>query len=564
MKKRLKLLLICLFMGSGLLVAQTQRVTGIVISEEDDQPVIGASILIKGTGIGTVTDANGRFILPNAPNSAILQVSFIGMATQEVAARPNVRVVLKPDAQQLDEVEIVVAYGVAKKSSLTGAVSSIDAATIEKRPVSSASGILEGAAPGIQVNNTYGEPGADATIRIRGFGSVNGSNNPLYVLDGVAFGGNISDINPNDIESITVLKDAASAALYGNRASNGVILITTKKGKSNRTSVRVNANQGVYNRGIAEYDRMGPDDFMETMWIGYRNSLLTKSPASYPTTESANAKASETLISDYLKTNIYNQKNNALFDSNGKLVAGAQVLDGYKDDLDWYKGLERLGHRQEYNLNGDAASEQGNYYFSVGYLDEKGYVISSDFQRFTGRANINLTPKQWLRTGLSLSGSHQTTNNTNGTSTASYVNPFMYARQIAPIYPVHLHDPETGNYVLDENGNKQYDNGEGGRNQYIGRHVIWENELDMDRTYRNTLIGQAYVDIIFLKDFTFTTKGDLNVRNSENQTYNSAIIGDGYGNHGRAKRVIYRYKNYTMQEQLTWRKKINSLHTFDA
>lgn len=483
------------------------------------------------------------------------------MRTEEVAIAPKMVISLKNDARAIDEV-VVVAYGTAKKSSLTGAVSSVDSKAIEMRPVSSVAGVLEGQAAGIQVNNTYGQPGSDPTIRIRGFSSVNGSNDPLYVLDGVPFGGNISDLNANDIESISVLKDAASSALFGNRASNGVILITTKRGRSERLSVNATINQGLYNRGIPEYDRMGADDFMETMWKGYRNSLMSGQADKYPTEALANAQASKTLISDLLIYNIYNKGAQELFDSNGKLVAGAKVLDGYAGDLDWYKDIERLGHRQDYSINADASTEKANYFFSLGYLDEKGYVKTSDFQRFNARANINITPRKWFKTGVTLAASHQVSNSTAGSAddASSFVNPFYFARNMAPIYPVHLHKA-NGEYELDENGNIQYDGGsELARPQNVGRHVVWENGLDLDRTYRTTLQGQAYATVNFLKDFSFTVRGDLNLRNSENQGYENPIIGNGQGNKGRAKRVMYRYKNYTFQQQLSWDKSFGKHH----
>ncbi|MEG1660395.1 MAG: TonB-dependent receptor [Bacteroides sp.] len=566
---KLILCVVYLFVSIGMTMAQTSKVTGVVTSEEDGSPVVGASVLVKGTSVGGITDIDGHFTLIGVPSSAkTLLVSFIGMKTEEVVIKAGLlKVVLKNDAQTLDEVVIQVAYGAAKKSSLTGAVSSVDAKKIEQRPVSSVSSVLEGTASGVQVNNTYGEPGSDATIRIRGFASINGSNDPLYVVDGVPYSANVSDLNTNDIESISVLKDAASAALYGSRAANGVIIITTKKGRNDKIGIRFNINQGIYNRGMADYDRLGANDFMETMWKGYRNSLLSDSPQKYPTVESANAKASASLMSDNLKYNIYNKADDALFDANGKLVADAQVRDGFKDDLDWYKDIERLGYRQEYNLSGDAANEKSNYYFSANYLDEKGYVKTSDFQRFTGRANINLTPKKWFQTGLSISGSHQISNNTSGSSSdaSSYTNPFMYARQIAPIYPVHLHDMATGEYILDSFGQKLYDGGsENSRPQYLDRHVVWENELNLDRTYRNTLNSQLYANVKFLNDFTFTVKGDLNVRNSENQTYDNAIIGNGSGNQGRAKRIINRYKNYTFQQQLNWSRMFGDMHSVDV
>jgi len=544
-----------------------RRISGKVVAAGDGSPLIGVTVIISGTKYATITDGNGEYSLEVGPEAKSLEFRYVGFLTKtlDISASSVINVSLAQSDQSLNEV-VVVAYGTAKRESLTGAVSAISDKDIQKRPLSSVVGALEGAAPGIQVSNTYGEPGANPTIRIRGFTSVNGSNAPLYVLDGVQFGGNISDLNPADIESISVLKDAASAALYGNRASNGVIIITTKRGRRNRMSMNVSVNQGLYTRGIREYDRLGPDDWMETMWTGYRNYLMTSQPDNYPSRELANAEASRSLVSDYVIYNLYNKPGDALFDANGKLVADAQIRDSYKGDLDWYDPIERVGHRQDYFINGGSRSEKSGFYFSGGYLDEKGYVKRSDFKRFTGRLNADMSPVKWLKAGIQLAGSHQASNNTTGSTdnAASFVNPFMYARQIAPVYPVHLHDMATGEYVLDANGNKQYDDGTlYSRPQYSGRHVIWENGLDMDRTYRNTINGQAFMDISFLKDFKFTLRGDLNVRNSENQTYNNAIIGDGAGNKGRAERNIYRYKNYTFQQQLNWTRSFHA-HTIDV
>lgn len=419
---------------------------------------------------------------------------------------------------------------------------------------------MEGTTSGVQINSTYGQPGEEPSIRIRGFGTVNGSATPLYVLDGVPFGGNISDLNSNDIESITVLKDAASCALYGNRASNGVILITTKRGKGEKMAFNLKVNQGTYSRGIKEYKVLNAKEFMETSWLNLRNSRISAGDDQ----ATANAYASKNLINDELYLNIYNKADDQLFDANGKLVSDAQILDGYADDLDWYDNAIRDGYRQEYNFSGSQASAKSDYYFSVGYLNEKGYVTNSDFDRLTGRAAMNFHPKKWLNTGFTISGSHQKSNITNGNSSASYTNAFMFCRDIAPIYPVHLHNAD-GSYQLDSFGNKQYDSGsytdENGnpvltRNQYQDRHVIWENELNENKSFRNTLQSSAYMDLKFLNDFTFTVKGELNIRNNENRTYNSALIGDGKGNNGRTKRTIYRYKNYTFQQQLNWN------HTF--
>lgn len=561
MERKLSVMLIavfCLLFGGKALAQST--VSGTVFSSEDDSPIIGASIKIQGTKMGAATDIDGKFRLENVKKGATLVVTYIGMQTKTVKAGENMKIYMTSDSKSLDEVVVQVAYGAAKKSTLTGAVTQVDSKQIEVRPVSSVTSALEGTTSGVQINSTYGQPGEEPSIRIRGFGTVNGSATPLYVLDGVPFGGNISDLNSNDIESITVLKDAASCALYGNRASNGVILITTKRGKGEKMAFNLKVNQGTYSRGIKEYKMLNAKEFMETSWLNLRNSRISAGDDQ----ATANAYASKNLINDELYLNIYNKADDQLFDANGKLVSDAQILDGYADDLDWYDNAIRDGYRQEYNFSGSQASAKSDYYFSVGYLNEKGYVTNSDFDRLTGRAAMNFHPKKWLNTGFTISGSHQKSNITNGNASESYTNAFMFCRNIAPIYPVHLHNAD-GTYQLDSFGNKQYDSGsytdENGnpvltRNQYQDRHVIWENELNENKSFRNTIQSSAYMDLKFLNDFTFTVKGELNVRNNENRTYNSALIGDGKGNNGRTSRSIYRYKNYTFQQQLNWN------HTF--
>lgn len=522
MKQRY-VLLIVLFTICTLGAFAQQTVTGYVFTADNREPILGATVMATGTKIGAATDINGKFTLTNVPNTArSVVVSYVGMKSQTVTIKPNMNIYLEPDARSLDEVVVQVAYGSAKKSTLTGAVSQVGTEHIDLRPVSSVTSALEGTTSGVQINSTYGQPGSNPAVRIRGFGTVNGSAAPLYVLDGVPFSGDIFELNPADIESMTVLKDAASSALYGNRASNGVILITTKKGKSNKLSVNLRVSQGTYTRGIPEYKLLSPQEFMEVSWLNLRNSRMTDKKAS---AAEAGEYASKNLIADALYLNIFNKANDALFDANGKLVADAQILPGYAGDLDWYDATIRRGARQEYSLSANAANEKSDYYFSVGYLKENGYVVGSDFKRLTGRANMNLRPKKWFTTGFSLNGSYQKSNLADNGS-ESFKNPFMYSRTIAPIYPVHLHNAD-GSYRTDALGNLQYDPGsytdDNGqvvltRNQFGDRHVAWENELDKDRTVRNTLEATFYTDFKLLKHFTFTLKGQTSMRNNVNDT----------------------------------------------
>jgi TonB-linked SusC/RagA family outer membrane protein len=563
-----KLLLSALVFLLAVTLTQAQQAVKGKITDEKGAPIPGATISVKGTTVGTYTDNAGNFSFTLPPNTKVLLISAIGFGEKQITVTKETEfsISLSHDGKNMDEV-VVVAYGSQKKESITGAITSVTAAALEKRPLTNAVSALEGSAAGIQVNNTVGQPGSSPTIRIRGFSSVNYSNDPLYVIDGVPFAGNVADINPNDIESISVLKDAASSALYGSRASNGVIIMTTKKGlKNNTTSLNFTMNQGFYDKGINEYAKMGPNDFMETMWTGYKNSLRTSNPATYSTDALAGAKATSSLISDYLKLNIYNKADNALFDANGKLVADAQINPLYAEDLDWNKDFERIGHRQDYNLTGRTGSEKNSLYFSMGYLNEKGYTDYSDFKRFSGRINADLTATKFLKYGFNLAGTHQVSNNTpagSGSATA-FVNPIFFARTMAPIYPVHLHKMGTGEYILDGLGNRQYDDGSTDRNQNAGRHAIWENELNKDQFFRNTLMGQAWATVTFLKHFSFNIVGDINSRTDDEQVYNNAIIGDGAGSNGRASRSNYRYLNYTARQTLGWNQTFNNVHSIEV
>lgn len=566
MVKKLTMVLAGVLMSMGVAFAQME-ISGVVIAQEDQSPVIGAAVKVVGTNIGTITNMDGQFKLTCPSGKHTLRISYIGMVPKEVMARKNMRIELESEDKQLDEV-VVVAYGTQKKTTLTGSIQEVKSEAIEVRPVSSVASALEGTVSGIQVNSSYGVPGSDPSIRIRGVGTVNGDTSPLYVIDGVPFGGNISDLNPADIESMSVLKDAASAALYGNRASNGVILITTKKGKQGRLNISLDIKQGTYSRGIPEYDLLDARDWMEMEWLNMKNYRMSAGDDA----ATAADYASKNLITDRLYLNIFNKADDALFTTDGKLVSDAQMKGTYAEDLDWYDATIRNGYRQEYNFSANGANEKADYLLSLGYLDENGYIQNAGFDRISARVSANIRPKKWFRAGINLSATHQNYESTYGTGSSGYTNVFMYCRNISPIYPIHLHDINTGEYILDANGNKQYDGGsytdadgvtQLTRNQYADRHVIWENEVNEDKTVRNTINGTAYADFILPYNFTFTLKGNLNVRNSTENAYNSAEIGDGKGNNGRGNREEYRYKNYTFQQQLHWAKEFG-VHSIDA
>ena len=356
--KRFILFLASLLVMAGVAFAQApSTVRGKVTFDEDGSPLPGVSIFVKGTTVGTVTNSEGDFTLNGVPsNATTLVFSCIGMETMEVPVKAVVNVAMVADAEALDEAIVTIAYGAAKKSTLTGAIASVNAEQITNRPTSSVTSALEGTVSGVQINNTIGSPGNDPHVYIRGVGTINGSSSVLYVLDGVAFGGNISDLNPADIESITVLKDAASAALYGNRASNGVILITTKKGTQGRLNLNLDMKQGVYQRGIPEYKLANAKPWMEIYWQAVKNEQIENGMSE----EDAAAYTSANIIPDKVWINVFNKPYDKLFNEDGTMVEDAQISSNFADDLDWYKFGLRNGYRAEYNLSGSGATEKSD------------------------------------------------------------------------------------------------------------------------------------------------------------------------------------------------------------
>ena len=546
----------CLFIGLGLASAQVSKVTGTVISEEDGLPVVGASVVVKGTTNGTITDMDGKFVLTNVPSSAkTLMVSFIGMKTVETKLVDGATIYLKSDSELLDEV-VVVAYGTARKESLTGSVSQVSNKTIEQRVATSATAALEGAAPGVQVNNSYGEPGAGPSILIRGIGTITGSTTPLYVVDGVPYDGNINDISAHDIEAISVLKDAASAALYGNRAANGVVIITTKTGRNaGRPSVSLKINQGFYNRGIPEYDRLDADRWMETEWIGYKNYAMN-SEMGYSEADAA-AFATSNLVADVIKSNIYDRADDQLFDANGKLIAN--MKPGYTD-LDWFKGVERNGHRQEYVASAQGSTDKFNVNASVSYLKEEGYIKASDYERFSGFANAIFTPSKYFDANIKLQGSTQVRNYNPNANGSYYANPFSQARYMAPVYPMYKHN-EDGSIMYDDKGNPIHDT----ESVYLdNRNIVYELDADKTENRRNTLDATIGMNFHLPFNIDFRVLGNMDNRTTNRMDYDNPLIGDGATNNGRLTNYAYQYRTWNVQQQLAWNWTFADKHNVDA
>ena len=541
--------------SSKLEVVLFSEISGKVISAEGD-PIPGVNVVVKGTSVGTVTDIDGNYRV-NAPDDAeVLVFSFIGYNVEEVSinGRSVINVTLQQDLTELAEV-IVVAYGTAEKGSFTGSATQINAEALEGRALTNITAAIEGA-PGVQFSPASGQPGDASPIRIRGIGSVTASRDPLYVVDGVIFSGSLSSINPNDIESITVLKDAASTALYGSKAANGVVVLTTKSGKSGESKFSVNISQGVTSRSIDEYERVTAEEYYPLMWEAYRNSL---SISGNMPEDQANQQASDRIFR-LLGTNPFNVPNDQIVLPDGRLNPEAQLL--YPDDLDWQDALTRGGSRTNVDFSYQGGTENTSYFASIGYLDDRGWILNADFQRISGRINVSTQPKDWIKTGINLSGASSISNQANDGVSTSFVNPFFSTRRIAPIYPIHEHDPVTGELILDENGEKIFDLGDNRVGNTNGRHAIQETILNVDRDEIFTLTSRAFVDLYFLKDFKFTFNAGLDKRFFNNEDFDNPIVGDGEPD-GRAGRDATTRTSIIYNQLLNYTKDLG-LHTISA
>ncbi len=561
--KKIFTLFTLLLITSSLVIAQTVQITGTVTSQEDGTAIPGVNVTVKGTTIGTFTDADGKYKI-NVPESATTLVfSFIGMTNQEVEinGRKVIDIALTTNVINIDEV-VVIAYGTSTKSSFTGSVDKVKSDQIVKIQTASAAKALEGVAAGVQVTGGTGQPGSSANIRIRGIGSVNASSSPLYVVDGAPYDGSLNSINTNDIESISVLKDATSAALYGARGANGVIIITTKKGIAGKPSINLRTSLGAVSRAIPEYDRIGPKDYYELMWEGWYNALVIASgytPANAAALASGNTTSG--IVNKLGGYNSYDVANDALVGLDGKLNPQTNLL--YYDD--WNENLARTGLRQDYNLSLSGGNDNSSYFASVAYLNEEGMVKWSDYQRFTARIGAEGKVNKWLKMDATLSGARSDQNGflAEGTYTT---NPFYYGRMMGPIYPIWQRDT-SGNIVMDANNNPMFDLG-GGTSIYKwaghtrpyapNSNLMLTLPLDERSTDLNTVSARVGTEVTFLKDFKFRVSANTDMSNYFLTTYQNNQYADAESVKGRSTKEYRKVNSYTFNQILSWNRSFGS------
>ena len=525
-----------LFLGAVTFAsAQNISVKGTVI-DENGEPVIGASVLVKGTLKGEITDVNGHFTLGGVKTSDKLVVSCIGMISEEVDPQPEMTIRLKTDQETLDEV-LVVAFGQQTKSSFTGSAAVVKKETLEKKQLTNVFSGLQGEVAGLQMTNSSGSPTATPSLAIRGFGSINAGTSPLIIVDGAPYDGGWNNLNPNDVESITVLKDAASNALYGARGANGVIMITTKKGKAENASISLDAKWGLNCRATQEYDYItDPAQYYEAYYTAlYNYNVRDNGMSAYDAHVAANNLLGKPSSQGGLGYIVYAVPDGEyLVGTNGKLNPHATLGNRVYNDGkfytllpdDWIDEAFRKSLRQEYNLSISGGNNKLNFYGSLGYLSNEGIAYNSDFERYTARFKTDYQAKDWLKVGASLSYTHSDQNDVGDGD-----NLFVMVSELAPIYPVYLRD-ENGKIMTDENG-KVYDYGSGENggakrpsNLLPARNPLQANELNKSASDANITTLNGYVDITPLEGLKITVNGTV----TDNEWNNLTKVQPFYGN----------------------------------
>ena len=496
------------------------------------------------------------------------------MQTQEVAIKPKLKIVLKSDTEVLDEV-IVTAYGTSTKGTFTGSASVMKADKIEKRQVSNVSNALAGAVAGVQILSDNGQPGESAKVRIRGVGSINAGMEPLYVVDGVPYDGELSSINSADIETMTVLKDAASTALYGARGANGIIMITTKKGTSGKARINFDAKWGVNSRAIKTYDVMtSPKNYIETAYQSIYNSQISLGYSP----EDANIRANKILpsgASGGLGYQVYTTApGELLVGSNGKLNPNATL--GYSDGQyyytpdNWADETFQNNLRQEYNLSAAGGSDKGTYYFAFGYLDDQGVISGSGFKRLNGRFKGDYKLYSWLKIGANVSYVNTESRypgDQDANATASSGNAFYIANNMAPIYPLYVRGADK--QIMLNNGRKVYDYGDGQSTNFSRSFMSIANPsgdlIYNKREYLSDVINANwFAEITPITGLTISARYGLNIDNTRQNEMGNAYMGQSASYGGTAYQAAIRTYGFDQQYVANYQFALKDVHHFDV
>ena len=547
--KKAKLFISAWFILLGAtLFAQNGKIAGKITDSATGEGVPFASVVVKGTMTGTVADLDGNYAI-EAPGNGSLVISSIGYTGVEVSidGRSMINVALSPDSESLDET-VVVAYGVQKKSSFTGSATQISGEKLTKMQTSNVAKSLEGAVPGLMTASSSGTPGSGASIQIRGFGSVSASTAPLIVVDGVPYEGSLNSIPAQDMESITVLKDAAANSMYGARGSNGVIIITTKRGTAGKVNISFDAKVGVNSRAVPAYDVItDPGEYYEMIWEAVRNGQYYTGLMDLPL---ANEYASSALLGVLGPYNIYKGvADNAIIDpATGKLNSAAGER---KWSDNWLKDVFRPGLRQEYNVSASGGSDKTQAYISASYLQDEGYLPQSGFSRISLRSKVDHSVGKYIKAGMNMAYSNTNQRTFGSENGSTYSNIFMFSQNIAPIYPIYLYDAD-GVRQKNSQGQDLYDWGETGRAYAATSNPYGQLLSSQISTIRDNISTRGYINVQILPELVFSVNAAYDVFNTKENNYQTPIGGDAANVNGRGEQETDRYTALNANQLLTW------------
>jgi len=559
---------LCLSIG---LSAQNVLVKGTVSDSATGEPVPYAAYQLKGTMTGGSTDADGQYSV-TVPSDGTLVFSSLGYVPVEaqVGGRTDIDVSLTPDTQLLDET-VVVAFGTSTKEAFTGSATVVKSSDIAKVQASEPTRALEGLVAGVQMTTSTGSLGSQPSIIIRGIGTMSASSAPLYVVDGVPYGGDLNNINPSDIESMTVLKDAASNSLYGARGANGVIMITTRKSKQSNAVINVDAKWGLNTRALQSYDVItDPGQYYETYYGAAMGSYMEENPSTNALL--ANVRVNE-LMRSQLQYMVYSlPSGEQLIQRDGKLNPAAKPgniitspVDGKQYMLtsdNWLDETYRNSFRQEYNVSISGNVGDMSMYASFGYLNNNGIIAGSDMERYTARFRLDYQARKWLKVGANLSYSNFDWNNGNMDEgeAASASNVFSVASMMAPIYPLYIRDA-SGKILYDERGMKRYDYGDAFSTQnglgftrpnFTQANPVSDMQLNINNFEGNAFNVAGYAEASFLKDFKFTFNAGVNLDETRSTTLYNQYYGQFAANGGVVEKGHSRLLDLNLQQLLSW------------
>lgn len=569
MRKFSVLLTALLLIGVSAVFGQERSISGKVLDSESGEPLVGVSISVVGADTGTSTDENGDFTVTLPDGFTKLRVEQTSYKTQEVTAAEGMVIRLVLSSTVLSEAEIEVAFGTKKGKGYVGSAQTIQQETIEKKSPSDITKALAGEFAGVQIATSTGQPGVSSSVRIRGIASLNASGDALYVVDGVPYGGTISSIDPNDIVSTTVLKDATATAMYGARGANGVILITTKKGTAgSEGKIEVDVQAGINMRLLPMHDRItSPEEYMELGWIGLANYYYMSSAS--PNYDAAKQSATDNLWSTGKETDIsglnvgYNiwTQNDVIDPKTGKFRSDV----GRKfTPEDWQDHIFRVGKKYSAGVKISGGSDKTTYFTSVNYLNDEGYYINSKFNRLSATTNLDYSPKKWLTANFKAMYAYSRMNRTGQSNVNN--NGFNFVYYIPPVYPVFVHNADGSIKQDDRFGGNAYDYGrnEGYTRPFaLGANPAGALQLDKNDLQIHNLALSNFLKFEFIKDLVITITNGYNFNYQELGRITNKYFGDA-AKVGYVDKLHQSFTDFSSRQQIAYKKTLAEIHNLDA